>query len=337
MQGGYAEGSVLVTGATGFIGRHLVAALLEQRARVRVLLRAGALLPPAWADHVEVRRGDLETPRSLLGACQGIDSVFHAAGFAHAWADKASLVAELHWRVNAEGTRHLAEAAAEADVKRLVFLSSVKAMGEGGQRCLDEDWPAPPETPYGKAKRAAERWVVEAGQQHGMQVVNLRLAMVYGPGGKGNLERMIAGIRHGWFPPLPEVGNRRSMVHVDDVVQAVLRAAADPVANLKTYLVTDGQTYSSRQIYDLVRSALGMRAIRWAVPERFLRAAAQVGDRLGGVLGNSSRLNGEALDKLLGWACYRSDRIQRELGYRPCRTLADSLPEIVQAIPGMGG
>jgi nucleoside-diphosphate-sugar epimerase len=327
---GQDEKTVLVTGGTGFIGRFLVSALLEQNARVRVLVRAGSQIPTAWAGKVDLGYGDLEVPESLLSACQGIGQLFHAAGFAHAWAANSPQTVALHWRVNALGTQALVEAAAAAGVERFVFLSSVKAMGEGGKRCIDEDWTLLPQTPYGMAKRAAERWVLETGQRYGMHVVNLRLAMVYGPGSQGNLERMITGIRQGWFPSLPEIGNRRSMVHVRDVVQAALRAVADSVANQKTYIVTDGQVYSTREIYDLICQALGIKRRRWTVPCTLLQLIAWLGDIAGWIRGRPIGFDSEALDKLLGWACYRSDRIQQELGYRPSRTLKDSLAEIIQ-------
>ncbi len=95
---------------------------------------------------------------------------------------------------------------------------------------MTEDWDAPPETPYGRAKRAAEERVLAVGRESGMQTVNLRPALVYGPGIQANLLRLIEAVRRGWLPPLPETGNRRSLVHVDDVVQALLLAAAHPAA-----------------------------------------------------------------------------------------------------------
>jgi len=324
------EKSLLVTGGTGFIGRHLVAALLEQNAKLRVLVRRGSSVPPTWGRRVRLCYGDLEDPESLIPVCQGVDSLFHAAGFAHAWSKSSPQMVDSHWRVNALGTRHLLEAAGRNGVRHFVFLSSVKAMGEGGERCIDEDWPLLPQTPYGKAKRAAEQWVIEMGQQYGMQVVNLRLAMVYGPGVGGNLQRMVNGIRAGWFPPLPEVGNRRSMVHVVDVVQAALLAVANPVANQRTYIITDGQTYTSREVYDLIYHGVKAKQHAWAVPFGVLRMIAGIADIAGWLRGKPIGFDSATLNKLLDWACYRSDKIQRELGYRPSRTLVDSLAEILR-------
>ena len=215
--------ATLVTGATGFIGCRLLHP--GERALVR---NAGAISNAVV--------GDLLDPASLSAACDGVECIFHCAGYAHAFTSSGP---DAHWRINYEGTRNLLNAAGAAGVKRFVFLSSVKAMAEPGDACVDEDWPGEPITPCGRAKRAAEDAVLEAGAKYGMHVVSLRLAMVYGRGGRGNLERMARSIRAGWFPPLPETGNRRSLVHVEDVVAAMRWVADHPAANGRTYIVAD--------------------------------------------------------------------------------------------------
>lgn len=260
-------------------------------------------------------RGDLLDPASLATACKGIDTVFHCAGYAHAF---ASSDPDVHWRINFEGTRNLVDAAGKAGVKRFVFLSSVKAMAEPGDECIDEDWPSEPNTPYGKAKRAAEDAVLEAGVRYDMHVVNLRLAMVYGHGGRGNLERMARGIRAGWFPPLPETGNKRSLVHVDDVVEVMRLVAERPEANGRTYIVADPRAYSGREIYDTIRAVLRAPTLHWSVPAGVMRAVGCLNGRLG-----------EIVDRLMGSACYSSARIERELGWRARIGLKEGLQEMM--------
>lgn len=301
----------LVTGASGFIGRYLL------RPGDRALVRT-ASNNPDWVV------GDLLHPPTLAAACEGIDCVFHCAGYAHAF---ASSRAQDHWRINFEGTRNLLAAAVEAGVKRFVFLSSVKAMAEPGDECVDEDWPGEPATAYGKAKWAAEEAVLEAGVKSGMHVVNLRLAMVYGRGGRGNLERMMHAIRAGWFPPLPETGNRRSLVHVDDVAAAMRLVAEMPAAKGRTYIVADPVAYSGREIYDAIRLALGMQPAPWRVPAGLLRAGGALGDGLGRVLRRTLPLNSEVIARLLDSACYSPARIERELGWKACVSLADGLQQ----------
>lgn len=330
-----------MTGATGFIGRRL------RLSGERALVRRAEGLPDEVA-------GDLLDPASLAEACAGIDCVFHCAGYAHAF---SSSDPDIHWRINCEGTRNLLKAAGEAGVRRFVFLSSVKAMAEPGHAptpktslrsvlpsrgeetlgaarqvssaCVDEDWPGEPATPYGRAKRAAEEAVLEAGAKYGMHVVNLRLAMVYGRGGRGNLERMARGIRAGWFPPLPETGNRRSLVHVDDVVAAMRLVALSPAANGRTYIVADPRAYSGREIYDAIRRALGKPPARWRVPASLLRCGGRLGDGLGKLAGRALPLNSEVTERLLGSACYSPARIERELGWRAGIGLDEGVREML--------
>ena len=133
-------GRCLVTGGRGFIGARLVAALRADGVTLRVLTRGDVPGP----DEV---RGELADPDSLARACEGVDTVFHCAGHAHAFGALSADEAARHRQVNFEGTRALAEAAGRAGVRRFVFLSSVKAMGEPLDACIDEDWPAPPKTP----------------------------------------------------------------------------------------------------------------------------------------------------------------------------------------------
>lgn len=333
----YARRPVLVTGGTGFIGRRLVTALREQGTRVRVLVREArtadqqALDRRSWNLHeVERAVGDLSDGASLARACGGVETVLHVAGFAHADAGSTPEFAVRHWAVNAAGTFNLLNAARAAGVERFVFLSSVKAVGNPGQCCVDEGWDAPPETPYGQAKRAAEEQVLAVGRESGMHTVNLRSALVYGPGMQANLLRLVEAGRLGWLPPLPETGNRRSLVHVDDVVQAILLAVAHPAARGQTYFVTDGRPYSGGELYRLIRQALGRPAPRWAIPAVALWGAANLADGVRGLVGRRDRQFQAMLDKLLGWACYDARRIVNELGYQPAWDLERALPELLQ-------
>ncbi len=315
---------MLVTGGRGFIGRRLVTRLETLGHEVRVLTRGRP-------SHPREVQGDLQDGASLARACAGIHTVFHCAGHAHAFSAMGEDEARRHHAVNALGTRAMAEAAAAAGVQRFVFLSSVKAMGEPGARCIDETCPLPPETDYGRAKRAGEVALHEVATRSAMHAVSLRLAMVYGAGGRGNLERMAALVRKGVFPPLPETSNRRSLVHGDDVIAAMMLVAQDPRAAGQTYVVAHPDTASGRQLYDALRAALGLPARRWAVPYGVLAGLARLGDGLEALLGRRLPLDSEALDKLLGSACYLPTRLQTELGWQPQMDLAAGLREMLGA------
>lgn len=316
------QASILVTGGRGFIGRRLVQTLTAEGQRVRVLTRG----VPVGEHEVHADLADVLT---LDVACEGVETVFHCAGYAHAFKGLKAADDAHHLAVNLEGTRSLVAAAARAGVRRLVFLSSVRAMGEPGSRCVDETWAPMPDSAYGCAKRAAEAVVLQAGVLHDMHVVNLRLAMVYGAGGRGNLERMAALVRRGWFPPLPETGNRRSLVHVSDVVAAIRRVADDPRACGGTYIVADPRPVSGRGLYDALREVLGMPPVGWAVPRTVLEGLAHMGDFLEGLGGRRLPFDSEVLDRLLGSACYLPTRIESELGWRAETSLADGLREML--------
>lgn len=320
--------AVLVTGGTGFIGRYLVTALVQQGAVVKVLSRHPVM---SVVQPYTTIVGDLTRPDTLECVCQGVDIVFHLGGYAHA-VDQPDVSSELlNQQVTVEGTRAMLEQSLKAGVSRFLLFSSVKAMGEGGATCLDETSQCQPTSAYGRAKHEAERLVLSAGSRD-LAATVLRLPMVYGPGCKGNLPRMINAIMRRRFPPLPETGNRRSMVDVRDVVQAALLVAANPVAAGKTYIVTDGQAYSTRQIYEWICAALGSPPSRWTTPLAWLRAAARIGDAISRVAGRRFVLDSPALDKLLGSACYSSEKISRELGYRPIHTLGETLPGMVMEL-----
>jgi len=320
--------TVLVTGAGGFIGSRLSAALVRDGLSVREMHRTES-------GRAETVCGDLLDPVSLRRACEGVDAVVHCAGYAHAMRTPDADVARRHHETNFIGTRNLAHAAADAGVGRFVHLSSVKAMGAPGSLCVDESWEALPETPYGCAKRKAERAVLEIASAHGIHATNLRLAMVYGRGSRGNLERMARAIARGWFPPLPETGMLRSLVHVADVIRAVRCVLARDCPPARTWIVAHPVAHSGAQIESALRAAAGRGGPRWHVPARALRAAGACGDLIGRLIGRRMPIDRESVDRLLGPECYRPDAIRRELGWQACVSLEDGCGELFgQPLPG---
>jgi nucleoside-diphosphate-sugar epimerase len=162
--------------------------------------------------------------------------------------------------------------------------------------------------------------------------VVLRFPLVYGPALKGNLERMIHAVAAGRFPPVPRLENRRSMLHVDDAVQALWLAARSEGAPGNVYTVTDGPGYSTRFVYESIREALGRPAPGWAVPAGILRGAARVGDLAGAITRRRWPIDTAAYQKLFGSAQFESDRIRRELGFEPRRSLGEAMPAIVASL-----
>ena len=304
----------LITGSSGFIGGKILQP--KDRAFVR--------RPSGLANEC---LGDISDIRSLERACAGIEQVVHCAGYCH---DYRGSSAERHHEVNYIGTTNLLEAAVSSGVRRFVYLSTVKAAGDPGGSCVDEEWKKAPETPYGISKRAAEQKVLEVGEASGMHVVNLRLAMVYGRGGGGNMERMAQGIRAGWFPPLPQTNNLRSIVHIDDVISAVKLVLRSDKANRQTYIVSHPVPQSGRDIYDALRRAIKGEnsAVNWSVPEPLFRFVGRVGDYIDLLKDGKFSLTSETVGKLLDSSCYSSGKISKELGWVARVDLKNGLSEM---------
>lgn len=320
----------LVTGASGFVGRRLCERLQRERAHVIAIGRQAKKGP--WD---EFREADLSTGRIEADLCRGADIVFHLAGKAHAVSERSGEATEYE-PVIVEGTRSLVDAARRNGVETFIYVSSVKAMGEGNPVGLplapmDESWPYTPQSAYGAAKIKAEAIVHESGFAH---AVVLRPTMVYGPGEKGNLPRMVEAVRRGGFPPLPDTGNRRSMIFIDDVVEYLFRAATLPVAAGKTYIVTGPDAPGTRALYDAIREGMGMPPQTVSIPYGLLRFAATLGSFGAFFLRRRLPLDLETLRKLTASAWYSGEKARRELAYEPKQSVLDWLRAASNPFPG---
>jgi len=313
---------VLVTGASGFIGRCLCQKLTDQGFEVTAMLRRPQTGPWRHVLECDLGRDEID-PQNL----EGVDTIFHLAGKAHTRARNAAEIAEYE-AVHVHGTRSLLRAARQAGVRACVLLSSVKAMGEGGEEVWDESTPCSPQNPYGLTKLAAERVVLE--EMPLPCPVILRPTLVYGAGSKGNLDLMIRAVRKGVFPAIAFPPNRRSMIHVQDVVQACLLAATHPAACGQVYILTDGREYSTNEMLAWIHEALGKKP-KPAVPYAVLRAGAALGDMLERI-GIHAPLNGDRLSKLAGSARYSSAKIRRELGFDPSWDLRRGIHEMIEGM-----
>jgi nucleoside-diphosphate-sugar epimerase len=312
---------VLVTGAGGFVGRHLCASLLERGALVRGLVRHGAA--PTGVE--EARAADLTDRDAVRGAMQGVDTVLHLAARVHQMDERSPDRAAAYRRTNVEGTRVVLEEAIAAGVRRFVFFSSVKAVGEGADRPWTEESPAHPTDPYGESKLEAERLVREVAGAAGLHAPVLRLPLVYGPGVNANMLSLFRLVDRGVPLPLRSLRNRRSLLYVGNLAAAVRAVLEAPAAGTETFFVSDGHDLSTPELVRAIAEALGRPARLLPVPAAVFRAAGRVGD----LVGRARRvpLSSAAVDRLMGSLSVDTAKLRRMAGYVPPFSVPDGLRE----------
>ena len=295
----------LVTGGSGFIGLRLCNAIQLSGINLHLVLRKKNKLIKCRQFISDFDCGMIDNQAFL-----GVDTVFHLAGYAHDLSSNQEI--NKYQEINVDFTMQIANMAIANKVKNFVFVSSVKAGGSViSDRCVNENDQSEPKGVYGKTKREAELELLRIGQDYNMHVSIVRPSLVYGPGVKGNLQLMLSAVKKGWLPPLPETGNKRSMIHVDDLVQALLLVSDDDRANGKIFIATDGVPYSSREIYVAMCHLLDKSVPQWSIPKFLLEWISLLSPRI--------RFK---VDKLLRDECYSSAKLE-ELGYRAERGLKD--------------
>tara|TARA_B100000941_G_scaffold92466_1_gene64218 strand:+ start:8582 stop:9481 length:900 start_codon:yes stop_codon:yes gene_type:complete len=236
----------LITGSSGFIGSRLYD-FLEKEGHIVIGVSKNKKKNP----HSDIIC-DLEIDSLKKKDLYGVKTVFHLAGLAHDLSNPKTLKNKFI-SLNVEATKKLAQLAADSGVKNFIFVSSVKAeIEDTDHKNLNEAT----DGIYGKTKRSAELEILEFSSNIDMRVFIVRPALVYGAEIKGNLLLMKNAIKNGWFPPLPKIYNNRSMIHVDDLVRAIVLVEREG-KNREIYNVTDGEDYSTTRIYEAMHEMLG--------------------------------------------------------------------------------
>jgi nucleoside-diphosphate-sugar epimerase len=261
---------IALTGATGFIGQHLLRELPRRGYRCRVLLRRPVEMPFECASAVI---GDLARPENLSAALADVDAVVHSAGVP----EGASGVPEAdHRQLNAEATRTLARAAKRARVKRFVYLSSIRAqIGPSAEDVITEEREPQPVDAYGRSKLEAERAIAELD----IDWVALRPVLVYGRGMKGNFAQLVQLARSPYPLPFGGLKARRSLLSVDNLVGAVDAVLRSPGDLRRPFVVADEGPISVRGIIAAMREGLGRRAGLITTPAPLLQLALQLAGR----------------------------------------------------------
>jgi nucleoside-diphosphate-sugar epimerase len=291
---------VLVTGATGFVGPLLCRALLDTGHQVRAALRTDAALTGSGCERVTV--GDINSRTDWRAALQDIDQVIHAAARVHVMDNSADSAA--YMETNALGTRRLAECAAQAGARRLVYLSSVKVNGEEtpGRAYRADDVPGPRDD-YGRSKLVGERYLQEVCAGSRLEFAIVRPPLVYGPGVKANFLRLLRLVDREWPLPLGAVTNSRSLVSVWNLVDLLVNVVDNPAAAGKAWMVSDAEDLSTPELIRRIAAAMGRRARLLPVPVVALRLIGRLtGKQEIGRLCGSLTVDSRPTRELLAWS-----------------------------------
>jgi nucleoside-diphosphate-sugar epimerase len=315
VQAAPASSPVLVTGANGFVGAALCRALTEAGVTVhRAVRRAIAAENQPKASTIEV--GEIGATTDWTRALRNVACVVHLAARTHVLRETAADPLAEYRRINVAATERLARSAAARGVRRLVFLSSVKVHGERTEaRPFTEEDAPHPEDAYGESKWEAEQALARVAAETGLQAVVLRPPLVYGPGVKGNFLRLMAWVARGWPLPLGSVANRRSLIYVGSLVDAIVKVIEAPRATGETFLVADSQDVSTPDLVRSLAAALEVRPRLVSFPLAPLRLAAALAGQ------------GAGFSSLTGSLQVDSSHIRRKLDWRPRLTLEQGLAE----------
>ncbi len=311
---------ILVTGATGFVGKALCPALLESGHVVRRAVRQPVVAdrtdgPAACARLETAVVGDITAETNWAEALASVDVVIHLAARVHVMRDHALDPLGEFRRVNVAGSEHLARAAAEAGVKRIVFVSSIKVNGEEtqcGRLYRETDVPAPRDA-YGVSKWEAEVALRRVAQSTGLELVIMRPPLVYGPGVKGNFAALLDAIARGVPLPLASVRNLRDLVYVENFADAIAVCATHPAAAGQTYLVCDGEPISTPALLRQLAAGMGAASRLVPCPPSLLR----IGSALSG--------KSDPIRRLIGSLRIDDAKMRADLNWAPPRTLQEGL------------
>ena len=291
---------VLVTGATGFVGRVLCPMLRSQDWDVVTASRRGSGQPR------EVIVGEIGSHTNWRDALDGVDTIIHLAARVHVMQESERNPLDAFMKVNALGTERLARTAAEMGVKRLVLVSTVKVNGEATITApFTEEMPPAPEDPYGQSKLEAEKALWKVAEETGLEGVVIRPPLVYGPGVKGNFQSLLGLVNSGLPLPLGNCDNRRSLVYVDNLSSALCLVAEHPEASGNIFLVSDREDLSTSDLIRRTAIAIGKRPRLFPFPHSLLLLA--------GLLTGKTAM----IERLTGSLQIDPSKIVKELGWLP--------------------
>ena len=307
---------ILVTGTSGFVGRHLVGHLKSLEHDVIPVVRRK--LSQSECDAVEV--GEINGETDYEKVLEGVESVVHLAARVHVMNDKSEHALEEYRTVNLSGTVNLAVQSAKAGVKRFVFVSSIKVNGEAtpcGYAFKETDEINPLDH-YGVSKSEAEKELIKIQNETGMEIVIIRPPLVYGPGVKANFKKIVDLVRTKPIIPLGAINNKRSIVSVYNLVDFIAICLVHDNASGQVFLVSDGLDISTSELVEAIASAHGKK--RLILP--FPLSLAKIASKITG--------NDQTIKRLYGSLCIDISKARVLLQWNPPYSFKEGLEKMLE-------
>lgn len=327
--------TILITGATGAVGPSVVAAFHDAGYKIRTLSRSVPTTGIFPAD-VDSKVGDVTDPLAVQDAMQGVDTVIHMAGLLHINNPPDSMGQEYE-RINVGGARTVVESAVKADVKQVVFFSTISVYGASDGQVFDENTHTRPDSLYAQTKLTAEQEVLHTKRADGQSIGTvLRLAAVYGRRVKANYLRLAKSLSKGRFLPIGKGLNRRTLIYDKDVANAAVYAAQHPDAAGRIYNVSDGRFHSLNEIVGTICEALGRRPSKFSVPVSIAQFLASSAESCFSLVGRRSPVTRDMVAKYIEDVAVDASLIQRELGFVPKYDLLTGWTETIRQMRQAG-
>jgi nucleoside-diphosphate-sugar epimerase len=304
----------LITGATGFIGPHLVRTLAHKGNTCRCLVRSNSKTDSLKELGVELVEGDITRADTLKGIAEGMDRVLHMATLGHM--SNFSVTESMFEAINVQGTKNLMEEALRAGVRRVVHCSTVAAMGICHDVPATEESSCNPHHPYGRSKLQAEQNVLSMIREKNLPAAIIRFSMVYGPGDARDIFKLTRMAKKGLFP---KVGNRPKLtplIHVDDAVRGLLLAAEKGRFG-EIYLITNRDSLPFDAIRKILQKALGVKRFPLYVPEWAALAIGSLAENIFPLLGKIPPVSRKNIESTLADRVFSIEKARREMGFNP--------------------
>lgn len=308
---------ILVTGANGFIGHNLCAALKEKGYFVRGAVR-GKTHDVYMADEY-IKVGDINESTDWQQALVEVDTVIHLAARVHVISDLSDTSTEIFRKINVRGTERLVLSAAKAGVRRFIFISSIGVNGDSSKnKIFTEDSIPSPVGAYAVSKWEAEKVLNKIGESTGMEIVILRPPLIYGPGVKANFKNLIKLASSGMPLPFKKINNLRSFLYIGNLIDIIDTCIKHQMAIGETFIISDGQDVSTPDLIKMISCAMGKKSSLFYLNPGILKVLCKI-------VGLETELR-----KLTGSLLVDSSKIRNLLGWKPPFTMEEGLRDTIK-------